>query len=802
MSQTTWRSGVSATSAGRFNGWRDLVFEEVPFLCWLADDKQVRLDTQNTGVGIVVFRWMAPMPHRLEKSVNWVCRTYRYSDDAGRTIATMYQSLLSPGLLIDLAYSTFQWENTELFNGSVAYAGPEGVVRIHNPEECGPVELSFTGKDDITEPWLLQWSTTGANTALLFVFERKPRSIYTITRGQDISFAGPAGKVAVMPLWGVEPVDSGMRGGLRRGLSPQVLERCRRWARILMAYPTACDETFAIDDEKQTATIRNRYTYVTFSPQWPTQPLTVAPIPPVLNMARLNGYPIEFSTAPMDLKLPVRCGYLDAVEGSELIYTIPCHGCHEAVAPVRVINSAQADSLLPTLRKEIAQPTLTFGGDNTYDPDNIQDILHNLRVLGWACWSLPAPERRAGFDGLARDLHSFVLESYQQETEPNRKGRYLVEKHIWTGSNTTVDFEWYNGMQLAGLWAAAYFGEHPRYLQMIRQRWDLVRGVFDYFSVWNDWATMATWTSMTKLFLWMDGLHFALQGFQGLARLARMAGDDELRRLAEYHTAKSLVTRYACLFSHDYAQTLRLLPERAAGPGAAAAARQPDAAEATFYICNGYEARIGAGTSTTAMRGVRAFNASNLVGYCTPELLLFYWEYPRCRQRIREYEYEVFPREVPNWTRYYAKNAAGEGPDQRYPLYASHMHFYQLDMHLMMRSLMFREDLKTLLGYVGEHSGPVIEHYLVGSRPVALIPTWMLLRDHVWDEATSQLTLVLGRDEQIADVPTAPMLRLWTRTAPTAIDGAERFEFDAANEMCRVWFRLADQVTIRATFRR
>lgn len=788
--RTQWLEGLSETSCGRFGGYREFVFEEAPFLCWNADQAQLRLNTTNAGDGATIFRFLPRWPYRLEKSESWVGRTYRYLRPEGRQHAAVYQSLLSPGLVIESQENQLLWESTEMFSMSMAFVGLDDEVRIVNAAECDPARVVFQGDMTMARPWLLQWPVSGPSIPLLFVFERRPESLYNITRGQRIRFPGPAGKVGIFPIFGIVGVDSILRKQMRSQLSPELVQTCEQWARLMMAFPIDCDEHFQIDDEAGEIAIRNRYQFLEFDSDWKTPPLKAAPIPPIVTMARQSGYPIKLSGRAMQLRFPVRGGWFDAIEGDELTYVVPaCRLCHEIIAPLRVENDPVCDQLTERLRQQIAQPVYTFGGDNTYDPDNIQDILHNLRVLGWACMSLRPEERQSRFENLARELKGFAIENYEIEIEPTTGRQYVWEKHIWRGDNTTVDIEWYNGMQLAGLWAAAYYSDDSKYFNLIAERWDLVQRLFNYYEIWNDWATLSTWTSLTKLFLWTDGLHFAWQGFLGLARLARMQGDESLRRKAEYHAAKTAITRYACLMSAGYAEQVRALGER----------REP--AKAHFFrMCGGYESRVGFGATSVELKGMGSFSPATIVSHNVPELLLFYWSLPLAREYVRTYEYEAFPQAVPNWRSYYTRSGSGEGPDHPHPLYPSHTHFYYVDMHLMTRALMFREELPTLLDHVADLTGPVIEHYLVGSHPVAIVPTYMLMKDNVWDEATQTLTTTLVRDEKVSDIPAEGTMRLWTRRPPQSVEQAAAFTFDPTEEMCTIRFRPTDRVVIRAKF--
>lgn len=784
--------GISATSVGRFGGYRGFVFDEAGFLCWNASEREIVVDFDH-GMNLrpqTLFRFNPGHPFTLKKSSNWVCRTWRFLGAGRRPLATVHQSLLSPGMLFDLRTPFFSWESIlDCHAYRMAFpTGRRNVTVVEPRHYCHTLGHTFDHRRELSRPWIVEWPDKDYRVPLLFVFERLPVSVESIIRGQRINFKGPAGKIAVMPLFGLARPHWSRRADMTEKDLRDLRDKADLWARIMMAYPADCREEYALDEKRGRMVIRNTITHLEFKGPRAAGMLRAVPLPPVLNMARRSGYPVGLSAKPLGLDLPVRYGYYDAVPGRELTYSLPaCRYCHETVAPVRVKNEPASAKLTDRLEKYLANPTLTFGGDDTYDADNIQDILHNMRILAWAGWSLPDKRRARLFARIARHLKGFDKSSYVAEKEPVSGQTYLWEKHLWWGGLTNVDNEWYNGMQLAGLWAYVFYGNDPAAaLARVRAKWDIVKGLFAYYNIWNDWATGCTWTCVTGRSLWMDGLHYTWHGLLGAARLAKMAGDRELQGRAEYYAAKMLMARYAALFSGTYGQ--EFLPK----PPASGAGGKAMTASKRFFSGYFERGRTGIATQTAGETGANTF------GYHVPELLLFYWDHPAARRFVKDYEYKRFPAAAPDWTHRYFKSASGRGPDKPHPQYPSHTHFYQMDMRLMARALMFRESLGSLMSYIAELTGPVMENYLVGSHPVAVIPTGLRFLGNEYDAAAKTLTLEFAADP--IQVGRDCGLRIWTRRRPKDIRGCRKWSFDHAAEMAAATFRADRQNRITVFF--
>ncbi|MCC7204815.1 MAG: hypothetical protein IT441_07025 [Phycisphaeraceae bacterium] len=433
---------------------------------------------------------------------------------------------------------------------------------------------------------------------------------------------------------------------------------------------------------------------------------------------------------------------------------------NQTIAPVRVTGDPRCDELQKRLDTEIAEPTLTFGGDNTYDPDNIQDILHNLRVLGWATWSVPPELRKQRFANLERELHTMRPDQYSLEVEPVSGQRYRWQKDLWGGGATAVDIEWYNGMQLAGLWAGYFYsGDEETFLAKVRARWEIVQDLLRYFEIFDDWPTGLTYTALTRKCLWFDGFNFVWQGVCGAARLARIVGDDETADRAELLAARYSLARSAAWF---------MLPYTDRHDGFHKQVKQLQTGAQMIEV--GPQSPGMGVAGFVEKRGVTVgpwYDPGNMIGYLVPEQLIMQMSIPGVLEMMRRGQYEFLPLHQLDWNYRFHRTPDGKGPSKPHWLYPSHSHFYHLDPQLFVRSILLREPLDTLLSYTAELTGPVMECYLVARSPMVLFPTDVRFRGVTFDAAAGELVVQFEASEGVR----AAMEVVFERSV-TGVEGA------------------------------
>lgn len=796
-----WQPGLSTTSAGRFAGYRGVRQPGNGFLCWSAERQRLILHDTDDQHGSILFELLAldggaagrsTASLGLREHVDWTTQRFDLLDlnqtDANRQLlGQLTHTLLFPGMLLDWRRDAFAWWNPNFAGSSLLYptaAGP----RLITTAECHPPTFDATGGHAFAQPWMLLWTHQGG-IPLLFVFENPPIGVETVSRWQKLMFKGPAGRVAVCPFAGCDRFDSARVRALAQGLRDEDQARIDQWVRLALAAPVACEEQIRVDQTDDRIHVVQRLRHLSRDDRFGAKPLKLAPLPPLLAGAyaaqqRGHDLGLRIEGEVVDTGIPTLFGPYVGVEGDQIRFSIPrSAGMTHTIAPVHVTDDDRCEPLKRRLDAELAQPTLTFGGDNTYDPDDIQDILHNLRVLGWSTWAIDpgsegADTRAKRFANLARGLRGFEPSQYTQEIEPVSGLKYCWEKTIWGGGAIPIDLEWYNGMQLAGLWCGVYFAPddatRAALLRIIKNQWSLARDLLRYFEIFHDWATGLTFTALTRKCLWFDGLNFAWHGQAGAARLARLLGDDQTADRAEYLAARSSIGRAASWFMLDYAidhQAVPAVPTRAHAGTCQAPLSDPRAQ----LIVGGFLERRG-------MVLCSRFGAGDAIGYLVPEQFLMHLTHPDVLDQLRRGQYEGIDVDVPDWATLHNRGPDGSPGKHKHRLYAEHTHFYHLDPQLFVRSLLLREPLEKLLNYTADLSGPVMTCLLTAAAPQVLVPTEATFRGVTWDAGTHTLTLDLTASTSGCEVLVRDV------DAPHQVCGADGWSHDGPCRLLRLPF--------------
>ncbi|MFW6108182.1 MAG: flagellar filament outer layer protein FlaA [bacterium] len=247
----------------------------------------------------------------------------------------VYQSALSPAVVVES-----RGETLTLFQGlpAVGLSAPQdSLMRVKK-------RIDETGmKRELLEPWLLVWFGSAPlwyrvtvadgspcptfDVPFLVVLEHKPEEVALDEGGLRLAFGRRAGRVAVMPLYGVHRPSPSQTTRWREEVEPirRVVSLCRWWARALRAYPIRVEPSWRIDPEADTIEVRLKYSYLWWPGDWDSRPLKTAPVPPLLALAAQAGFPVRFETAPRATRCYSAVGPWMAVpETDELRYTI--HG--------------------------------------------------------------------------------------------------------------------------------------------------------------------------------------------------------------------------------------------------------------------------------------------------------------------------------------------------------------------------------------------------------------------------------------------------------------------------------------------
>lgn len=422
------------------------------------------------------------------------------------------------------------------------------------------------------EPWILFWNSVPANlhresntedvrsfgTPMLLVPERMPDSIIGApgpygSLGLTFRHGGAAGHFAAMPLQGILTVDGAETlEWAAEGVPEPVIEQARTWAARLQLFPAASERDATVDEEAGTVTISETFEWIEMDSQWDIEPLPFAPIPPVVLLARANGYDAVLPGGIVDGHVSTFYGPLFGVEGDTTSYTIPLSPYTSSMV---TLGNTTGVPLLEEARSELAGITEVTAGD-VADFHSVSDIsadVANLRYQAPLRLLLgEAPLRREYSNRVVRN----ALQPYnlKLEKEPLSNQFFLMDDRFWA-KDEAYDKEWSVGFILQGLWSNAYYNNDWDY---IAENWNEISGLYRYYRVIFDWATNSTFTMTTGSGANSDGIRIAFDGMLAYARMAGALGMDEARHDALVRSARQQLSLFASWHSkrwaadHDY----------------------------------------------------------------------------------------------------------------------------------------------------------------------------------------------------------------------------------------------------------
>ena len=769
-----WQQGVSFGSAGRL-GAHAAGFEpaENGYLTYQTSGGSfLRIGPARQVIGSL----QLPPTHTVdERTRSWTLRTshYKAAAQTGCPALDLHVlcSVLSPAVTFtSRADRVFRWRwQVRSSPQWAAYPTREGVKIAHYSRgfplrgfdaraaylfEGGrrsgksPDRLRWTGR------WMITFDPRGKdNVPVLWVFHgpRPKRVEVTTYEYMDFHFAGPFGRISAMPLYGAARTDPEELAGFCDGRGLAGLGRwADHWADVLAKLPDEIDEHFRIDESA--GVVHVRQTGRRLDGKRPG----VCPVPPFLSAARRGGYPIEIGNRllpPGGRELGTHYGPYEVAAGGTLRYTMPlCPYLDTVLSPIRVTGDRRAAGLTRDLRAYFDDPSHTYGGDGTYDPDSLLDILHNLRVLAWAAWSLPADQRDGARAAIVRGFEKlFCADSYTFYREPVTGRTVARDPKIfdWCG-DITYDFDWYSGMNLAGLFAGVYFGAIDA--ATVRRQWKLVRDIEAYFEVFQDWATMVPWTDMRGECLNIDCARHGAQGMIGFARLAAQFGKTRQADLARY-----IASRYMVFWSAEHA----LLGEyERLGVDTQPWGRRGGGSMTIGW--GGMRERDGAPTAVGS--GVKnPYTLSPL----NPEHNLFLRDFGPV-EMLQRYEAEALDQDLPGWDTHPAKVYFGDRRPDNIEHNTGAYHFYMVDPHLLLRMLTLDWPSRKAIGKVKELSGQVMAAALVADAPKVLCPASVAFAGTEWNARAKVLTI----RARAAEAHTARWQVLWP-DRPARVEGPE-----------------------------
>jgi hypothetical protein len=766
----TWQRGVSFGAAGRFGAQgAGLEPSENGYLTWQqAGPVMTQIGPDCHVIGSI---HLPPRHSVVERTSSWTLRTTRYhapKQPSWPSIdLTVLGSALSPALTVasrrDRSFrwcwqvgASPQWCAYPTRRGvTVAHYSRGYPLRAVEPESA----YLFAGEgrrepDRPTLGWAVPWLVTfgGGSVPVLWIFHgpRPNRIDVTSYEYLDFHFARPYGRISAMPLYGSARIDADEVAAWTAGKAlPALRARGDYWTEVVRGLPDEVEEHFRVDE--QAGTVEVRQTGRRLDGKRPT----FCPVPPFLTAATHTSYPLTIhNRATGGPDLGTHYGPFRAMRGATLRYTMPlCPYIDTVLSPMRVTGDRRAAALTKKLRAYFDDPKHTYGGDGTYDPDSLLDILHNLRQLAWAAWALPDDQRPAAHAAIVRDLEKlFTAKNYRQYREPVTGRTHSRDPKIfdWCG-DISYDMDWYSGMNLAGLALGVYFGAVP--FDLVKRQWRLVCDIAAYFEIFQDWATMAPWTDMRGELLNIDCARHGAQGMIGFARLADQLGDHRQRDLA-----RCIASRYMIFWAAEHA-----LPGLYEQLNVSTRDWGSLTGEMTLGFGGLRERNEPPSTTHSGVRNPYTLSPLN------PEHMLFLRDYGPV-EKLERYEAEVLDRELPGWDTHPAKVYFGDRPAASIEHNSGAYHFYMLDPHMFLRMLALDWPSRRALGRIKEPCGPVIAAALVADAPKVLCPASVTFAGTTWDARSRTLTI-----RATCKKPIEARWRVLCPDRPTDVSGPDGF---------------------------
>ena len=391
----------------------------------------------------------------LENKFSWVDTTSILDNDPTRwglninSPADVFASPLSPAALVALKGTEFilsGWDelkpwrvyNKPVNTGPVcAWVVIDGKVKNLRPQADGTV-YDRNQQGQLSENWMLLVPdlSRGGGLPVQLVFLQHPKRVVFRQSEKGVStltvyFDAPSSRLFILkPLkeWrGLLRMAQVMtQVSLNETEAAPYIAQCRFWSRAVLSYPVTFSEAFIRDPHNRAALIvANAYNYWTFKDAWGTQPLKLAPLPPLASYGLLKGYPgLSVLSDAQVLGSWGNWGDHIAVVGKEVIvYRIPIHpikrfggftafcfgptdiGVPGNITELELIKRTGANSFRPQHNRtdeaamQLVRWCVERGLQHVFNVDEkwLPDVVAHYRTLAERCKDLPP-------DAVAYDL--------------------------------------------------------------------------------------------------------------------------------------------------------------------------------------------------------------------------------------------------------------------------------------------------------------------------------------------------------------------------------------------------------------
>ncbi len=443
---------------------------------------------------------------------------------------------------------------------------------------------------DMPENWLLLFGCSEfPDLPLLVVLDRRPSAmeVRRLPNGRldEIVFRSCRLMISATPF-GIEsfqPISPN-----DETILSDAVGRCRFWSRALLAFPVRCVEYFKNDHKAKKVSIVQEFEYRMIADEWGTVPLKTAPLPPIRTICELPE-----PAGTVDFKFPTKFGWLRGRIGSTSAYDV------KMIPPERRFPLCAKDSKVPDILREGLGEFFDFAARFSTDTQSYAypgAVLEQYAYAASMAAFMPPEYRdkmaaecaarlRLACDPnrqytLLRTNHGFMLKTepdrdevyriynspdmrklkmwnYYERTEPftGRKYTYcyfnvgiMHGDAITSGSREfmskfrspgLIENDWGIGITFYMMYSAALASGD---FAPIKENWDTIRKVNEYFNIFHDWACMGSGYG-EKATRWVEGANYG--AFTSFINMAEAVGDKDAYEYGVYMAAKMISLRIA-----------------------------------------------------------------------------------------------------------------------------------------------------------------------------------------------------------------------------------------------------------------
>lgn len=327
-----------------------------------------------------------------------------------------------------------------------------------------------------------------------------------------ISFAKEKGSVLIVPLLNIAD-------------APRTSVLQKLWLSLVERPPVACEERYAVHDNQ-----------LMLEQRFPGAVL--APIP---QLWALKGIDKKL------LKLPPSTTLAQTLIGPYAVVTTPLARFEISLdwVSARAVSSRSVNGPLQPIPEELA-----YAGDVSWDPKTPMDRLLSLRVWAPLISCMPDNLRKKILPELMPPSPDAFRKSLETIVEPVTKGVWAKEAKLFDEwGDVSYDSDWYNGLTLSGMAAAAECSDSSIARQgtaLARESAGERKKLTAYYEIIHDWLLGTSWTDPRGETWNIDCSHNGLEGILAEARMCEAEGNMIRKDRMLYLAGKIAVSLMSC----------------------------------------------------------------------------------------------------------------------------------------------------------------------------------------------------------------------------------------------------------------